>query len=363
VTFTPLVTVLMGVRDGGTYLDEAVGSILRQSFTNFEFLIVDDGSTDGTAEKIAAFRDPRVRLVRNETTLGLTRSLNRGLAMARGALIARQDADDVSHVNRFRAQIDFLEREPQVAVLGTQVRHVDSRGRPRNVPPWPKSTSSLGILWQLLFDGPFVHASVMFRRSIVWGALGGYNEAFVTSQDFELWSRVAAAGHPMRNLPDALVDFRTHTASVSKRYQLGGVANVRTLLKDNLMAHLGPEAVPEGWPDAWIRLSNPRLFPDTKDEFKDVARAIEAIWARFMTRHPEAADDADIRRHIASLLVRAANSGAERGRVAALVPFLRAARLDRSMALRAAPRFLGHFTVGRVRRSFARRRADGASVG
>lgn len=347
-TAAPRVTVLMSVHNGGTYVDEAVRSILSQTFTDFEFLVIDDGSADGTAARIEALGDPRVRLIRNEANIGLTRSLNRGLALARGALIARQDADDVSYPQRLAMQVDFLDRHPAVAVLGTQARTIDARGRAVNVAPWPKSTSEVAIRWQLLFDSPFVHTSVMFRTDVIRDELGGYNEEFTTSQDFALWSRVAAAGYSMRNLPRTLVDFRTHQESVSGRYELANVAKLSAVLLNNLISQLGA-VVPDGWPDIWIRLNNPRVFPDSSEDDAAVVRAITAIHARFVQLGPEAAENREIRRHLAAMLIRAANAGARRGRVASISSFARAARVDPGMAAPAIPRYVGQMVLGRAR--------------
>lgn len=349
MTTAPLVTVLMSVHNGGPYVDEAIGSILRQTFTDFEFLIVDDASTDDTPARIAAFGDPRIRVIRNDVNLGLTRSLNRGLAAALGSLVARQDADDVSHPGRLAAQVAFLEREPDVVVLGTQCRYIDSRGAPKKVAPWPKSTSNLAIRWQLLFDGPFIHTSVIFRKAVVWGELGGYDESFVTSQDFELWSRISARGHAMRNLPQALVDFRVHSASASTSYELERVVRVAPVVRQNVMAELGVGAIPEGWADAWIRLNNPRVFPDSAGEWKLVSRAIKAIHHAFTRKYPESADDPEIRTHRASMLIRLSQWGAERRQFASLASFAHACRLDPAMAAHAAPRYFGRWTIGRWR--------------
>jgi glycosyltransferase involved in cell wall biosynthesis len=340
----------MAVYNGRAYVEEAIESILRQTFTQFEFLIIDDASTDDTTQRIDRFRDPRIRLIRNETNLGLTRSLNRGLAVARGALIARQDADDVSHESRLAAQVGFLEQQPNVVVVGAQCRYVDSRGRPRNVAPWPKSTSTMAIRWQLLFDGPFIHTSVMFRRAVIWDELGGYDESFVTSQDFELWSRVASHGFEMRNLDAKLVDFRVHDGSVSTRYRLESAAKLRAVFLGTLVAQLGTDAVPPGWPDTLIRITNPNLFPESDDAPTAVTRAISRIHKRFVEVNPPAANDQEIRRHMAAMLIRLANASADRRWFGSIVPFAKGCRLDPSMGVRAAPRYLAHLTLGMWRR-------------
>ena len=350
MTATPLVTVLMAVHNGALYIDDAVESILRQTFTNLEFLIVDDGSTDDTPRRLASFGDQRIRVVRNETNFGLTRSLNRGLALARGALIARQDVDDVSHPDRLRAQVGFLEREPDVVVLGTQARYIDSRGRSKHVAPWPKSTSPLGIRWQLMFDGPFIHTSVMFRKVVIWNELGGYDESFTTSQDFELWSRVSRCGYAMQNLPSTLVDFRVHDGSVSTRYTLDRVAKLRAVFLGTLVDQLGPEWVPPGWPDTWIQMTYPGVLPDSADPVAESTRAIDLIHERFVAVHPGAKNDREIRRHMAATLIRLANQAAHRRWVGSMAPFARACCLDPLMAARASTRYLGYLTLGLLRR-------------
>jgi glycosyltransferase involved in cell wall biosynthesis len=345
VSASPRVTVLMPVHNGARYVDEAIGSILRQTFTDFEFLIVDDGSTDETPRRLTAFRDPRIRIIRNEKNIGLTRSLNLGLGLATGALIARQDADDVAHKGRLQAQVDSLERTPDVVVLGTQARYISSRGRPKGVAPWPKSTSNLAIRWQLLFDGPLIHTSVMFRKAIIWDELGGYDESFVTSQDFELWSRVSARGYPMQNLPVALVDHRVHDGSVSRRPRIETITKLRALFLANLVSQLGPAEVPADWPDAWIRFYFPDAFSDGADPVPAILRAMHQIHRRFAEVNPDAARDPDIRRHIAAIQIRMANYAAARRWTRSFRPFARACSLEPVMAAHAVPRYAGHLLL------------------
>lgn len=341
----PRVTVLMAVHNGARYVDEAVASILRQTYTDFEFLIIDDGSTDESPRRLAAFVDPRIRIIRNDTNIGLARSLNLGLGLAAGSLIARQDADDIAHADRLQAQVDFLDRSPDVVVLGTQARYIGSTGRARNVAPWPKSTSNRGIRWQLLFDGPLIHSSVMFRKAIIWNELGGYDVSFVTSQDFELWSRVSSRGYVMQNLPRSLVDFRVHNESLSRRPRIDTIAKLRELFLGNLVSELGAAAVPADWPDIWVRFCFPAAFPDTVDPVPAVSRAIEAIHRRFVEVSHGAEHDPEIRRHLAAMQIRIANYAAARRWIRSFRPFVRACRLDPVMAAHAAPRYAGHLLL------------------
>ncbi|MDQ3072975.1 MAG: glycosyltransferase family 2 protein, partial [Bacteroidota bacterium] len=115
----PLVTVLTSVYNGEEYLREAIESILNQSFTDYEFLIVNDGSTDKTAEILAGYFDPRIRIIHNNKNKGLSFSLNSGLEASFGVYVARQDADDISLRDRLRKQVDFMEKNPQIHVCGT----------------------------------------------------------------------------------------------------------------------------------------------------------------------------------------------------------------------------------------------------
>lgn len=212
---TPCVSVLMSVYNGERHLEDAVESVLRQTFRNFELVIVDDGSTDSTPGILASFaaRDDRVVLVRNDCNLGLTRSLNRGLALARGEYFARQDADDVSLPERLAYQVKLLDRRLEIGLVGTWTERIDGEGHSLGVRPMP--TRPTHIRWQLIFANPFVHSSVMFRRSLLEAA-GAYNESLKYAQDHELWVRYSYRALAA-NIPVPLVKFRRHDESISSR--------------------------------------------------------------------------------------------------------------------------------------------------
>lgn len=230
----PKITVLMAVYNGEGVVRDALESILGQTFGDFEFLIVDDGSTDGTREAILSYRDPRIHLIANERNLGLTRSLNRGLALARGEYLARQDADDISEPARFARQVAFLDAHPDVALLGTWFGKIDERGRPignRRLP-----SDSTRLRWCLLFFCPFVHSAAMFRRSAVLERIGAYDESYAYAQDYDLWGRIARV-LPVANLAEYLVKVRisrwSMTATYGDRVMEGpriGVARMAPLL-------------------------------------------------------------------------------------------------------------------------------------
>ena len=214
---SPTVTVLMCVYNGERYLREAIKSVLSQTFTDFEFLIVDDASTDSTWEILQEYetRDPRIRLVRNPNNIGLTKSLNKGLEAARGQYIARMDADDISLAERLEKQINFLEDNLDVGGIGSAVRPIGSSGEIGDVWTFPEKHSF--IKWSLcFFYNPIVHPTVMVRRNIL-RQVGGYNEEMTVSQDYELWSRLVHLTD-LANLPDVLLMLRKHEANITSKH-------------------------------------------------------------------------------------------------------------------------------------------------
>lgn len=238
----PSVTVLMPVYNGARYLRTAIESILAQTYADFEFLIINDGSTDSSREIITSYRDARIRLVDNDHNLGLTRTLNRGLQLTEGDLVARQDADDVSHYRRLEQQVQFLRHHPSVALLGTQGRVIDQDGNYQG--PLDRSRDHASIRWYHFFSSGFIHGSVMFRREVIYNEFGGYRD-FLYCEDYELWSRVALA-YPVANLPARLVDYRNHSASIinslrAERAEISRSGN-RCIIGRNLEAVFGQQS-------------------------------------------------------------------------------------------------------------------------
>lgn len=205
----------MTVYNAGRFLAGAVGSILDQTFPDYEFVIVDDCSTDGSLEKLReyAVRDRRVRVIANSANKGQTACLNQGLAVARGDWIARQDADDWSAPERLALQVEAVRKNPGLVLVGTNGWIVDASGGVTgtiNVP-----LADAGIRWSMGIRNPFVHTSVMFRRVLPDGQPARYDESYQVCQDWELWARLADTGK-MANLAGRLVSYRDHGASLSK---------------------------------------------------------------------------------------------------------------------------------------------------
>jgi len=220
----PGVSVVMPVYNAERWLPEAVDSILRQSADDLELLIVDNGSTDRGPELANDYarRDGRIRVL-FEPRRGLSRALNRGLEAARGALVARLDADDLAAPDRLERQAAFLAAHPDVGLVGSWAVEIDDRGRP--VGQRTPETRSEILSLMLGRCNPFIHSSVMLRTDLV-RELGGYRPAFEAAEDYDLWLRIAEVSR-VANLPEALVSYRIHGGGVSRKDPLRQAFSVR----------------------------------------------------------------------------------------------------------------------------------------
>ncbi|MCB2045565.1 MAG: glycosyltransferase [Novosphingobium sp.] len=214
----PAISVAMSVYNGERFLADAIRSILAQSFGDFEFLILDDGSTDSSRSIIAGFAasDSRIRPIIRENR-GLIASLNQLLEEARAPLIARMDADDISHPERFSRQISFLAGHPDHGVLGTWSQDMDEFGNEYLAPGHEHPTTHEGVLRALDNDQQVLcHPAVMMRRDIV-RSIGGYHAAFRHCEDLDLWLRLASVTR-IANIPERLIRYRHYAAQVSSRH-------------------------------------------------------------------------------------------------------------------------------------------------
>lgn len=208
MSLQPRVSFIMSVFNGERFIREAVESVLNQTFSNFELVVVDDDSTDGTVGVLSGYRDSRIRLIRSAARGGQPAGLNIGLAAAVGEYVARLDADDISEQARLERQVSFLDAYPAAAV-GSAWVEIDERGVPgrTQVPP----TDCVDIRWRLLFANAFLHSSMLVRRSVL-DRVGAYDETIGYGEDYELWSRLAVE-FEVANLPDRLVRYRRSSGS------------------------------------------------------------------------------------------------------------------------------------------------------
>lgn len=231
----PPVTVLMPAFNAAAFVGQSIRSILEQSYRDFEFLVIDDGSTDGTPDIVASFRDSRIRLVRHEKNKGLVATLNEGLRTASSPLVARMDADDVALRRRLALQVEFLNARDDLDAVGSAAAIMGARGMPRGV---MRAASSIPWLnWDLCFRNPVPHCSVMMRRERVLNEHGGYPSSR-KSEDYALWSRIAA-GNRLGMMREILVKYRVHDGSIMRRDEHGD-RDIHLVRRGNINRFLGP---------------------------------------------------------------------------------------------------------------------------
>jgi glycosyltransferase involved in cell wall biosynthesis len=206
----------MAVHNGEAYLTQAVESILSQTFQDFEFLIIDDASTDQSHKMLSGFNDERVRLIAHSHKLGLSSSLNEGIELALGDYIARMDHDDICRPQRLKRQVDFMDVHMDVDVLGTWAQTI---GLPRQQ-TWRYSTVDEDIRSEFVFNSGLVHSSVMLRKATLERLQLRYDDSVAQAQDYELWTR-AAPRIRFANLDMVLVNYRVHPDQVGNKYGVG----------------------------------------------------------------------------------------------------------------------------------------------
>ena len=210
----PKVSVVLNAHNGEPWIDECIQSVLAQTLADFEFIIVDDGSTDGTWAKINTYQDSRIRAYTQENR-GIAATANRGVSLARSTYIARIDQDDVMRPTRLEREFEFLQANPDVALVCTYAQLIYENTLSTNEYRAPLSPTALRL--RIVFENPIVQPTVMMRTEVV-RALGGYNEdhAFFPADDFELWTRMSRQ-HKLVTLPEALTRYRIRPESPSHK--------------------------------------------------------------------------------------------------------------------------------------------------
>lgn len=212
----PTVSVLMAVHNGEKFLEPAIRSILRQTYKDFEFVVINDGSFDKTWEILGRFSkvDERIRVFEIGENRGLTKSLNYGLHKCRGEFIARFDCDDIAREDRLEKQVRAFRTTDSLVLVGSNVNYIDSETRQIGGSHLP--LDDLGLRNLLFILNPFVHSSVMFPRELERVEKVTYDPSLELAQDYELWTRFADHGR-LRNLGKRLVDLRIHADSVGEQ--------------------------------------------------------------------------------------------------------------------------------------------------
>ncbi len=218
----------MPIHNVARFLEEAVRSLLSQSFKDFELLVIDDASTDGSVDILESIVDHRVKLYRNERNLGVSCSLNKGINIARGEYIARMDGDDISLPLRIDKLVEFLDANRDVCVVGVNCCLIDSTVVISLVEKRLETVSPSEIRAMLPVTNCIAHPGIMIRRDIA--TLFQYQVVHRHSQDYDLWLRLSAAGHRVGKLDEVLLKYRIHQSSITAKSnrQTGGLKNIRT---------------------------------------------------------------------------------------------------------------------------------------
>lgn len=271
----------MAVYNGEKYLRPAVDSILMQDYRDFEFIIVDDGSTDATPEILNDYQDSRIVRVTNEKNRGLVYSLNRGCAAASAKYIVRMDADDLSVPDRISQLVEFMEYHPEVGVCGSWMHQFCDEGGAEDELRVP--TSHKAIVWEMIFGTSIFHATVIMRREVL-EACGGYREEYRHIEDTDLWTRLL--GHTrFANIPVPLFKRRWHGESICNQYaqhQIDRMAEMKVRVFQHVNGTLPDAGLVGRFSNAWIYRQPLRL--------KDIVR-IMLLLCRTATHNRVAMND------------------------------------------------------------------------
>lgn len=201
-----MISIIMSIYNNEKSLKKSIESVLRQSFKNFEFIIIDDGSEDKSLEILEFYnkKDSRIKILKNSTNLGLPKSLNKALQIARFDYIGRFDADDICIPSRFEKQIKYLLKNPSIDILGSNAILIDSNGTRIGKVNLPKTNYQ--ITKKLRYQNCMIHPSILMKKSVIKD-VGGYNENLLKAQDFDLWSRAIEKGKIFHNLEECLIKY------------------------------------------------------------------------------------------------------------------------------------------------------------
>lgn len=240
----PKISVIMPFYNAERFLSLAIESVLNQTFKDFEFIIINDASTDKSDDIVRRYlNDSRIIYVVNDRNKKITANLNRGLDLAKAEIIARMDGDDICEIDRFEKQYEFLEKNKEISIVGSGAILIDESGE--FLEKKSKPLADTEIRENAFIYSPFIHPAVMFRKEIVF-SLGKYDERYIWAQDYALWLKWLAFGNKGANLAQALIQYRIHQNSSSKE----APALARIILKIRK----------EAWQNGWCKHSFKNIF-------------------------------------------------------------------------------------------------------
>lgn len=265
----PLVSVVMPVYNSAPYVEEAIASVLNQTFRDFELLLFNDGSTDNSAALIRGFTDARIRLFDYADNVGYVAHLNHALELARGTYIARMDSDDVAAPERLARQVAYLENHPEIGLCGTAYHEFGSR---QGLMPVP--LTDVEIRRWLLAGNPFGHPTVLMRKAVLAQHHLRYNPAAMPAEDYRLWYEFSRVTQ-LVNLPDSLLAYRVHHTQTSQVLASKRQASVNETRRRQLLDQ-GFELTPQEW-GQYVCILDRALRPRTAHDLQEVLATMWSI--------------------------------------------------------------------------------------
>lgn len=270
----PLVSVVMSVYNGELFLKDSIDSILQQSYQNIEFIIISDGSSDSSLSIIKSYQDSRIKLINNEKNMGLIYSLNNGFNTAKGKYIARMDSDDIAHSDRLKLQVEYLENNLTIGVVGSD--YISFSDTHSKLIREPKSHGVIKTF--LLFSATMCHPTIMFRKHILDETQFRYNPEFKHVEDYELWTKLILHTQ-FANLPKPLLKYRDHHSQVSHKHKVIQTEN-GDIVRENYLKALGFSFSPSQLSIHQLIASNQKI------ESFAILNSIES-WLLQLTKHNE----------------------------------------------------------------------------
>ena len=280
----------MTAYNGEAYIREAIEGVLSQSFRDFELLVVDDGSSDGTVEIVRDFKDDRLRLVQNERNLGISNSRNRGNELARGRYLAAHDQDDISYPNRLKEEVEVLEADPKVVLVCGRVDSIPSRQE-----PWPSQVppSAEVLAWSLFTGSKITHSTICMRRSALRDHGIRYEQRYHYAEDFELFHKLSEVG-TLVMLPSVLGAYRHHEQNTSLVKGAEMKANGQAFLRERYNEYLGSALLSESDIDSVWRLVVSNKAAVSAAELDRVGSLLSRLVDCFIAHRGLSASDAEL---------------------------------------------------------------------
>ncbi|UCC41523.1 MAG: glycosyltransferase, partial [Candidatus Aminicenantes bacterium] len=291
----PKVSIVMPVFNGQSYLNKAIESILGQSYENIEFIIINDGSTDKTEETIKSYEDNRIRLVSRENR-GLIASLNEGISIAKGKYIARQDDDDISALNRIKKQVEFLEKNKDIVIVGCDTELINKDGK--IVRRFYKPQTADQVFVYLPFYPPFMHGSVMIRAEILKSNSSRYGN-YEHAEDYDLWYRLLKVGKGA-NLKEFLYQYRVHQKSVSSKHKKIQISNSKIIRKNIVEYYKSDLKLYEKWTFSPFLNESKELQDDEAEDYAKICCGFVDLLIK-LKDYKKASEQLDIANEISPL--------------------------------------------------------------